>query len=207
MITIHHIKMLQETLQTQVSQRAFDAITTANIQQDRLRGQIGHDEYHFDNNAFQKSIRYMNEQRAIVLSTLMMNHAAPAWSAFGRLTHTAQDFYAHSNYITLWLDQFNGAPPPAPEVDALQKSLINSPSLRSGKVYFPLEILYFIRPLQKLSLKLLPYDSHAWMNLDTEEQGPKFFYAYAAAIKRTQHELKILKGLLSADMYQLFVDL
>jgi hypothetical protein len=199
--------MLNESLQGIVSERALKTITAANINQDRLAGQFGHDEFHFDNNAFLKGNRYINDQRAVVLSALMMNNAPAAWAAFGRLTHSAQDFYAHSNYITLWLDQYKDATPPAPsEVDALQKDLMQSPDLRSGKAYWPFEVLYFIRPLRGFSLKILPYDSHAWMNLDSEEQGPKFAYAYAAAVKRTLHEVKILKALLTEELFAKFVD-
>lgn len=207
MLTPYHIQMLKESLQGRMSDRALEAITAANIRQDNLSGQFGHDEYHFDNNAFLKSIQYINDQRALVLTSLMTQRASMAWLGFGRLTHSAQDFYAHSNYISLWLDQFKGTPPAPAEVDALQKSLINGPDLRSGKIYFPGDFIYFIRPLRKLALKFLPRDSHGWMNLDSTEQGPKFDYAYAAAVKRTQHELKILKGLLTADMFKLFIDL
>jgi hypothetical protein len=44
------------------------------------------------------------------------------------------------------------------------------------------------------------------MNLDSEEQGPKFAYAYAAAVKRTLHEVKILKALLTEELFAKFVD-
>jgi hypothetical protein len=89
----------------------------ANLDQDRLSGLVGHDEFHFDNNAFEKSYAYIEEQRAIVVSSLMPGDANTAWEAFGRFLHSAQDFYAHSNYITLWLDRFNGqAPPPRPKL-------------------------------------------------------------------------------------------
>ena len=79
-----------------------------------MRGQIGHDEYHFDNNAFEKSYAYIEEQRALTISSLMANDVFSAWSAFGRLTHTVQDFYSHSNYVDLWLSR-------QPEGAALQR--------------------------------------------------------------------------------------
>jgi len=207
MLTQYHIEIMLDSLAGQFSARALSAIATANIYQDRLRGQFGHDEYHFDNNAFEKSYAYIEEQRALTIVSLQKNDAPSAWSAFGRLTHSAQDFYAHSNYITMWLSRFDGrSPPTPPEVDPVDLTLINSPSLRSGKVYYPLEILYFVRRLRPLSLRLLPRDSHAWMNLDSPEQGFKFHYAMQAAIKRTVIEFDKTTVGFSDEMRRLFLD-
>ncbi|MCK7481641.1 MAG: hypothetical protein M0C28_34065 [Candidatus Moduliflexus flocculans] len=85
------------------SPRAMSVIIQANVGQDRLAGQVGHDEFHFDNNAFEKTYAYIEEQRALVVSSLKSGDANSAWQAFGRFLHSAQDFYAHSNYITLWV--------------------------------------------------------------------------------------------------------
>ena len=112
MLTAYHIEMLHLALDDTFSPRALEKIIAANIHQDRPLGQIGHDEYHFDNNAFDKSYAYIEEQRALTVSSLMAHHVPAAWAAFGRLTHTAHDFYAHSNYIDLWLAcRHNGARP------------------------------------------------------------------------------------------------
>ncbi|MEO5888580.1 MAG: hypothetical protein ABIQ77_13050, partial [Anaerolineales bacterium] len=140
-----------------------------------------------------------------------------AWSAFGRLTHSAQDFYAHSNYITLWLSRFDNSPrskaewggetPPAPsEVDPVELTLLNSPDLRSSRVYYPLDVLYFIRPLKSYVLSRIPHDSHAWMNLDSPEQGFKFDYAMQAAIKRTVIEYEKATLDFSDEICRLFLD-
>ncbi|NJN79128.1 MAG: hypothetical protein HC797_00880 [Anaerolineales bacterium] len=208
MLTQYHIEMTREALSLHFSERALEIITTANIRQDRLSGQFGHDEYHFDNNAIDKGNRYINEQRGYILATFLSSHISPAvaWSAFGRLLHAAQDFYAHSNYVTLWLDSKNGAPHTSGEIDPLKKDILQSPSLRSGKVYFPMDAIYFIKFLRPLALKLLPKDSHGWMNLDTPEKGFKFDYAISAAVKRTRHEFDLLQKLLSPEMLERFVD-
>ena len=217
MLTQYHIEIMLASLGDRFSARAMSTITHANINQDRIAGQFGHDEFHFDNNAFEKSYAYIEEQRALVVSSLRSGDADSAWKAFGRMTHTAQDFYAHSNYITLWLDRFahsprGGAeregqtPPPPPEVDPMDPGLINSPDLRSGKVYFPFELLYFFRSTRALSLRILPKDSHAWMNLDTPEQGIKFDYAMQAAIKRTVIEFDKTTEGFSEEMCRLFLD-
>ncbi|MFN3490813.1 MAG: hypothetical protein ACK40V_01205 [Anaerolineales bacterium] len=208
MLTQYHIEMTREALASHFSERALQIIIHANINQDRLAGQFFHDEFHFDNNAIDKGNRYINEQRGYILAAFMGTgiSTAAAWSAFGRLLHSAQDFYAHSNYVTLWLDSQNGAPHFSGEIDPLKKDILQSPNLHSGKVYFPLDAIYFIKPLRAFALKLLPKDSHGWMNLDSPEQGFKFDYAIAAATKRTKHEFKILQTLLRPEMLGKFTD-
>jgi hypothetical protein len=188
------------------SSRALEKMIEANVKQDRLLGLIGHEEYHFDNNAFEKSYAYIEEQRALTVSGLMANDAPSAWAAFGRLTHTAQDFYAHSNYIDLWLSyQPDGAIPTPSDVDPLDPDLINSPALRSGKVYF-LEALTLIPPLKPLVMPLLPRDAHAWMNLDAPERGSNFKYSFQATVKRTVVEFERTTENLPKDLLGLFVD-
>lgn len=207
MLTQYHIEIMLNALGERFSPRAMSAVIHANLNQDRLSGQFGHDEFHFDNNAFEKSYAYIEEQRAFTVSALQKKDALSAWSAFGRMTHTLQDFYAHSNYITLWLNRFEGqTPPTSSEVDPVDLSLIQHPDLHSGKVYLPFEILYFIRSTREFSLRILPKDSHAWMNLDTPEQGFKFDYAMQAAIKRTVIEYEKTTSGFSDEMCKLFLD-
>ena len=202
-----HEEMTREALGEHFSPRALEIIIAANRKQDAIRGQIGHDEFHFDNNAIEKGLRYINEQRGFVLASLLSPGVLSAWIAFGRLSHTAQDFYSHTNYISLWLDQHPGTPPTPPEIDPVQKSLLRSPSLHSGKIYLPMDALYFVPFLRKFALKLLPEDSHGKMNLDSPAQGPRFEYARAAAVKRTQHEFDLLKKILPPDLFAKFTDL
>ncbi|HEX2698166.1 MAG TPA: hypothetical protein VHM28_10700 [Anaerolineales bacterium] len=192
MIKPIHAEITRRALSETFSPRALDTVVAANLGQDALSGQVGHDEFHFDNNAFDKSRAYIKAQRDSIRPALERGDIDSARSAFGRLTHAAQDFYAHSNYIDLWsASQPNGKVPAAAEIDALDNDLLFSPDLRSGKLYYPLEVLSFIRPLRKFVLPLIPRDSHAWMNLDSAERGPKFEYAYQAAIQRTRYEFNV----------------
>ncbi len=200
-----HKEMTREALEGRVSPRALEIIIAANCKQDALSGQIGHDEFHYDNNAIDEGHRYIIEQRGFVIASLLSPGVLSAWIAFGRLTHTAQDFYSHTNYITLWMEQNPASP--SPKVDPVQKDLIDSPSLHSGKLYMPMDWLYFVPFLRKLSLALLPADSHAKMNLDSPAQGPKFDYARAAAVKRTLYEFELLEKLLTPEMFAKFVDM
>ena len=202
-----HAGITRRALAAIFSGRALQVIIAANLRQDSLLALIGHDEYHFDGNAFEPSHAYLEEQRALAISRLAADDVPTAWSAFGRLLHTAQDFYAHSNYIDLWLSRrSNGARPAPPEVDPVDEDLIRSGALRSGRMYFPLEALYFIRPFRRVALRLLPRDSHAWMNLDSPAQGLNFEYAFQAAIKRTKIEFDKTASQLARDLLKLFID-
>ena len=205
MLTEYHIEIMFEALGDHLGARAVGEMTNANIHQDRFAGQFGHDEFHFDNNAFEKTYRYIEQQRALTVESLQKKDAKSAWAAFGRMTHTVQDFYAHSNYVTLWLNRFDGqTPPPPSEIDPLHPDLIHSPDLRSGKTYPPLEYLYFVKSLRRYVLPLIPRDSHAWMNLDSPEQGFKFEYAMQAAIKRTRIEYEKTMSGLPRELIALF---
>lgn len=206
MLKPFHIEMTRLALEDRCSARALERISAANVNQDRVRGQIGHDEYHFDNNAFEKSYAYLEAQRALTISSLMANDVFSAWSAFGRLIHSAQDFYAHSNYVHLWLArQPERARPTPAEVDPVDPAVIHADALRSGKIYL-LEPLAFIPGLRRLVLPLLPRDAHAWMNLDSPARGPNFQYAFQAAVKRTKIEFEQTARKLPQDLFGLFVD-
>ena len=193
----YHVQIMQQALEKDFSATALAKIIEANLNQDRLSGLVGHDEFHFDSNAFEKSNAYIEAQRALVISSLQSKNAASAWAAFGRLTHSAQDFYAHSNYIDLWRSrQPDGAVPIPSDVDPIHPDLIDSRALRSGKIYLPLEAFTVVDFLKPLVLPLLPRDSHAWMNLDSPAQGPNFPFAIHAAVKRTRIEFeKTITGL------------
>lgn len=206
MLTQYHTKMTQQALAPHFSERALKMIIAANLRQDDLQYQFGHDEIHYDNNAIEKGDRYIIEQRGYVIASLLTPGNLGAWVAFGRLLHTAQDFYAHTNYVTLWLDEHKDPPPTPAEIDPLRKDLIESPGLHSGKIYLPMDMLAFIPFLRPLALKLLPKDSHSWMNLDSPSRGYKFDYAFAAAVKRTVYEFELLQKILPPEMLARFTD-
>jgi len=187
----YHRSITAQALQSQVSSHALQAVTDANLQQDGLRYQFGHDHFHFDSNRFEESYTYLEEQRAQTRLALEQDDAPSAWQAFGKLIHGAQDFYSHSNYVPLWLDSFNGSTPPAPpEVDPVSPTILQHPGLRSGKLYYPLEALTFLPRLGRLFASLMPPDSHARMNNDGPENSPIFDYVFHAAVKRTRYEFE-----------------
>ncbi len=199
MLTIYHTEICQRALSKSFTPAALEVLIAANVAQDDLRGQIGHPEYHFDDSAFEAGYAYIAAQRNLIQEALKREDKETAWQAFGRLTHAAQDFYAHSNYLALWLARFPKDSPPAPQdVDPLAPEILQHPELRSGQVYY-LEVLAYLPALRPLTRKLLPAHAHANMNLDYPERGALFPYAIEAAVKRTRHELQQTLVLLDSE--------
>jgi hypothetical protein len=133
---------------------------------------------------------YLEAQRKLAQEAMQKGDMLAAWQAFGRLTHTAQDFM-RIHYVALWRRRIR---PAAGSHRALDPARLGSPRLTSGKVYYPWEALSFIPPLEPLMRRLLPRDSHTWMNLDAPQRGPNYAYAYVAAVKRTRGELEALRA-------------
>ena len=206
MLKPYHRSITTQALAGKFSPDAIRTVIAANLGQDHwLRGQIGNDEDHFDNNAFEAGWAYLERNRTQVRAALEAEQAPAARQAFGRLTHAAQDLYAHSNYVSLWLARFpEGKAPPPDEIDPFDAAILRSPDLRSGRLYYPLEVLSFIPLFKGWVLPRLPRDSHAWMNLDSPAQGPMFPYAQAAAVKRTRYEYEQTVRGLSPQALRLF---
>jgi hypothetical protein len=200
--------MLRTAIGERFSARALKVIIDANVGVDSLPNILAHGEYHFDDNAFEASRAFMEGQRVLIRPALERGDAPAAWQAFGRLTHTAQDFYSHSNYVDLWLAiQPNGMVPGPREIDPLDDALVENPSLRSGKMYMPWGLLAFVPGIKKLVIPRMPRDSHAWMHLDSEERGPMFEYAFQAAVKRTKYEFNTVMKSLTKEQQKVFTDI
>ena len=193
MLRTYHRLITTQALSEYFSPRALEVIISANLGQDHwLHGQIGHPEYHFDQNAFLESWDYIKRSRAVIRTELETGQAFLAQQALGRLTHAAQDFYAHTNYVTLWLERFpDGQRPPPDEMDAFDEVLLRGADLRSGKIYWPFEPFSWIPGVGWLVIRFLPRDSHAWMNLDSPARAPGFAYAFSAAVQRTRYEYEL----------------
>jgi len=203
-----HVDLMHTALKGLVSARALGRMTDANVRVDAVWNQLGRHELHFDDNSFDKAYAYLLLQRGRIRPALEAGNTEAAWDAFGRLTHTAQDFYSHSNYVDLWVAcQPDGIAPPAGHIDPLDDTLIRSPALRSGKPYLPLGLLSFVPILGKWVDLFMPADSHARMHLDSASRGPMFEYAFEAAVKRTRLEYEGLQRELPYELMNGFRDL
>ncbi len=194
MIAHYHRQITTDALGKHFRPQALEIIIQGNLHQDDLKYLLGaYPHYHFDDNAFDRTYAYLAEQNEVIFSTLAANlPLPPAWEAFGKITHTLQDFYAHSNYVQRWLAQFPDTPPDPEDIPPLLPDLLSQPHLRSGRVLISLEILGMIPVVGHLLRPFFPADTHIRMNLDQPKSGPLFPYAYVAARKRTEEAFKTL---------------
>ena len=197
----YHCEITQQALGQFFQTDALEAVITANLGQDALRYQFGHDHFHYDSSFFSEGDAYCEEQRSIVVAEMVCVQTHLARQAFGRLTHTVQDFYAHSNYVNMWRELFPDASPS--EIDPEQDDILHSSRLHSGKLYYPFELLSFVEGLRGSVLPFLPRDSHAWMNKDIPSRL-YFDVAFAAAVKRTNLEFQRICGKLASSEVVLF---
>jgi hypothetical protein len=204
MKTIYHRQITQQAVGSQVSQRALDAFIAANIGQDALRYQVGHDHFHYDSNAFSSGDAYVETQHAIIQPALTRDDPLEAWQAFGRLSHAVQDLYAHSNYAVLWLAKNNGADLTPKQIDPLDAEILSSPDLHSGKPDI-FDLLQHLNILPVSWLKFAPKNSHILLNIDGPDRA-YFEFVFSAAIKRTQFEFSRVLNSLPMDLGKAFTD-
>lgn len=197
----YHIQLLTESVGASFSPLALEQIIAGNLGQDALRYLLGtHPHYHFDNNKITKALAYIEDEHTLIRSLAapqanpradkVVDIGAAQRAAFGRLTHTIHDFYAHSNYVDLWLAKHGGlAHSHANEIDGLDASLHNSPNLYTCSFWLLFDTFYLLPGVGSRLRKLyLRPNSHEAMNLDNPRQGPKFAYAMVAAKQRTIYE-------------------
>jgi hypothetical protein len=190
----YHIQLLTESLGSYFAPQALEQIIAANLGQDELRYQLGaYPHFHFDNNEIAKSLAYVDQEHTQIgaLAGIDISGAAQR-AAFGRLTHTVHDFYAHSNYVDLWLEANGGlANSVAEQINGLDSALLNHPQLYTGSFKLWFDTLYYIPGFRATLRRIyLRPRSHEAMNLDSPSQGPKFYYAMVAAKQRTLYEYK-----------------
>jgi hypothetical protein len=188
----YHIELLTETVGSYFSAQGLQQIIAANLGQDELRYQLGaYPHYHFDSNQIARGLAYVDEEHALIGSLARSEGSGAAQrAAFGRLTHAVHDFYAHSNYVDLWLEANGGlATGGAEAINGLDLALLQHPQLQTGSFLIWFDTLYYIPGFRALLRRLyLRPGSHEAMNLDSPAQGPKFAYAMVAAKQRTLHE-------------------
>lgn len=195
----YHRQMIHQALAPHFAPADLETIIQANLGQDSLRGLLN-PLYHFDNSLFAPCEAYVAQQRqtAVIACTQQQNRPA-ALQAFGRLLHGRQDFYAHSNWVSLWVAAQGGPANCHPADIPICPDSTAVPGLISGRAAIPLYLLYRIPLFGRLLRRLyFPPDTHDAMNLDDPGRGPLFPFALAAATKHTQAELDLLLAELHA---------
>jgi len=187
----YHTELTRLTLQAHFSRVALEEIIAANLAQDAPQNQLGSKaHFHFDNNKIAGALAYVEDLHTrIVELAVAGGHGSQQRAALSRLCHAVQDFYAHSNYVDLWLANQDHPVPAADAIDALIPELLNHPDLRTGTYVVLRDIVYSVPIVGALWRRIyVPSGSHEAMNLDSPDRGWKFSYAMAAARQRTQHE-------------------
>lgn len=189
----YHRQMIQEILAAHFSAADLQTITKANLGQDSLLGLLRPD-YHFDDSAFVASEQYVAQQRRTAVSAIVARQDRPAaLKALGRLLHGRQDFYAHSNWVSRWVEKQGGPANCRPEDIPICPDATAVPGLISGRAALPLYLLYRVPLLGPLVQRFyFPPDIHDAMHLDDPGRGPLFPFAMAAAAKHTRVELELL---------------
>ncbi len=189
MYTQYHISMTREALENHFSESSLKTIIQANILQDNLSGQIGHPEYHFDDCAFKESNAYILSLRKDIQKMILSGDVQSAWQSFGKLTHAAQDFYSHSNYINLWAAWTENVDRKTINADEILLPLLLEDSrLISGRFYSPWELITFLPWVGRKLARFFPDDSHARLNKDSPHRSTLFPIVYQAAVLRTNYE-------------------
>ena len=199
----YHISITREAIGEFFGARELLAVLAGNVNQDNLHGQIGHPEFHFDDSQFERTYTYIHTLQQEIIQSIQSGDPeryGQALRSLGKLTHVWQDFYAHSNYVELWVaghrvnpETWDGM------IDPLDEGIIGSKDLISGHFYAPWEWITFVPVLGKLVAPLFPKDSHASLNIDGPANSPLFPLAYRAAVNRTRHGLMQLLSPLLAD--------
>lgn len=187
MLPRYHAAITARALGAHFDAPALRQIVRANVGQDSVASLLGvHPEIHVDNDLIAPALASMEAEHARIAALVAQPNGGTAQRhALGRLCHTVQDFYSHSNYVDLWLAQHGGTATPG-EIDALDPRILGSPALHSG--YFsPLRYILYRVPLLGPRIPV-PTTSHDAMNLDAPERGPRFHLAVAAATRRTAFE-------------------
>jgi hypothetical protein len=188
----YHISITKNAIGEFFDQSALDEIFQANVSQDRLVYQLGFTpHFHFDNNKIKESLAYVDSQLDEIIELAKSeSQGHQQRAAFGRLCHAIQDFYAHSNYIDLWLEENGGLNGTNPQdVNGLDEKLLNHPKLITGDFKIWRDIFYYIPLMNRFLRKIyIPPYSHEAMNLDNPNIGIKFEYAVEAAKQRTKFE-------------------
>ncbi|MBM4422608.1 MAG: hypothetical protein FJ030_04345 [Chloroflexi bacterium] len=188
MIARYHAIILAESVGQHFSPEALNEVVAANIGQDSPLNLLN-SVIHFDNSLIREAPAYIEEQHALLARA---DDPRAMRAAFGRLTHTAQDFYAHSNYVDLWLAARGGIERARPEgIDGLDPAILDSPNLKTAHFYLWRDFIFYVPLFQRFARKHLVFpNSHEEMHLDDPSRGPKFYYAIAAAKQRTLAEYR-----------------
>jgi hypothetical protein len=174
----------------------MQTIIKGNLSQDRPIKILLHPYRHVDDGLFAAAETYIRQEREQAVSLMAQGRRRQALLCFGRLLHTRQDFYAHSNWVALWVTRHGGPERNRPADVDICTDPVAEEELRSGKAAIHWFIACHLPLIGPWFAERAPADTHEAMNLDHPGRGPLFPFAVAAATKHTRQEF----GLFMADL-------
>ncbi len=192
----YHIALTRTALRGHFDEAALDEVIAANLGQDALRYQLGaYPHFHFDNNRIAASLAYVEDQHAVIAASGTEGDGSRMRAALGHIFHAVQDFYAHANYVDLWLEAQEGPSRPPPKaIDGLDERIMAHPNLHTGTFVLLRDLVYYIPLIERIARRIyVPPDSHEAMHLDSPDRGWRFHYAFRAAYQRSCAEFRRAK--------------
>lgn len=187
MLARYHDAITRAAIGLHFSAEAYDTLIRANWSQDAVPG-LFDEVRHYTGDTREKAPAYIDEEFARIAELAPQpDRVTELRQAFGRITHTTQDFYAHTNYVDLWLAASGGLDNTTPDqIDGLDDSLRHSPDLILCTFVNWRDWLYYVPLIGDLFRRIyLDPQSHEAMHLDMPSRGPKYHYAAEAARQRT----------------------
>jgi hypothetical protein len=200
MLGRYHEEITRRILGKFFTPKTLKEIVRANIAQDTLPSLFGAGAHrHVCDCTVAHSLDYIAEEHAQIAELAQMpGREQEQRAALGRLLHTAQDFYAHTNYVALWLAEKGEAVLANLEIDleinlegndGLESHLWSHEHLQIAQWTAWREPLYYVPVIGNLMRWIwLPEASHEAIHLDSPDRGPRFQVAMAIAQQRTHKE-------------------
>jgi hypothetical protein len=199
----YHIEMTRNSLGSFFAERTLLQIARANVGQDSLSSFLGQESRrHVCNCTVAESLAYIEEEHAQIAQLAdnggNRNGGAVVYrqrAALGRLLHTVQDFYAHTNYVALWVAEHarrrsvDAALVELFHHDGMDAAILENSSLQVAQWSTWREPFYYVPILGRVMRQWsLPASSHEAIHLDSPRRGVYFYLAVALARKRTVAE-------------------
>lgn len=191
MLSKYHIELTEKSLGSFFTSTSLREMTRANVGQDSLSSLFGVEaRRHVCDCTVDESFAYVNEEHAVIAELAQQpGEEARQRAALGRLLHTVQDFYAHTNYVALWVAERGDTTSLESGGGELDPQLLAHPQLQIAQWLTWREPFYYVPVVgQAMRRVWLPKDSHEAINLDSPKSGSHFYLAMASARQRTLRE-------------------
>ena len=199
MLSRYHIEITKNALQKFFTTPSLREIAHANVAQDSIFSFFGVEtRRHVCDCTVTESMAYVDEEHArIAALAARTTDGKEQRAALGRLLHTVQDFYAHTNYVALWVAEWaEESKLDSQEMlaahqmtDGMASQLRDHPDLCVAQWCLWRDPIYYVPLLGKLMRRWwLPACSHEAIHLDSPQRGDYFAVAMAIARQRSLAE-------------------